>query len=41
MAALTTYFLSQHRHGDLHDPTWERIATSVPFLLDRAVELRR
>lgn len=41
MAALTTYFLAQHRHGNLHDPTWERIATSVPFMLARAVDLLR
>jgi hypothetical protein len=41
LASLTGYYLDLHRRGRRHDPIWENLAESVPFMLDRAAERLR
>ena len=39
LAALTAHYLNMHRSGQRPDATWESFGRSVPYMLERAVEL--
>lgn len=39
LAALTAHYLQMHRSGQRPDATWEGFGRSVPYTLERAVEL--